>query len=168
MNQSSTSFTVTLFVTLRSLFFGGLFLGFWFFVALLVRRIDLLWKLALPQWTTGPGVLLLVLGLAVSLPCVVVFIGRGRGTPAPFDPPQKFVATGLYRYCRNPMYVGLLLLLAGLALVWHSLAVILLAALLAIAIHSAVVALEEPQLKRRFGQPYLDYCGRVPRWLPRI
>jgi protein-S-isoprenylcysteine O-methyltransferase Ste14 len=168
VDRSPSSFAITLFVALRALFLGGLFLGFWFFAALLTHRLDRLWNLALPQWTALPGTILLALGAAVSLPCVVVFIGRGRGTPAPFDPPQKFVATGLYRYCRNPMYVGLLLMLGGLALIWQSPAVIILAALLAVAIHSAVVALEEPQLKRRFGQPYLDYCGRVPRWLPRI
>jgi protein-S-isoprenylcysteine O-methyltransferase Ste14 len=96
------------------------------------------------------------------------FLVKGRGTPAPIDPPQEMVATGFYRYVRNPMYVGVLLILLGHFL-WFGYWALLIYMLFAfIAVHSFVVLYEEPTLKRKFGEAYVDYLQKVPRWIPRI
>src|SRR5438105_1057960 len=59
------------------------------------------------------GVVLLFTGVTVILRCFVEFIRRGRGTPAPYDPPRELVAAGPYRVVRNPQYVGVFLVAAG-------------------------------------------------------
>jgi protein-S-isoprenylcysteine O-methyltransferase Ste14 len=104
----------------------------------------------------------------------VVFYGwcafdfaRAAGTPAPIDPPKQLVARGLYRYSRNPMYVGVLSLIVAQALWFGSAWLWLYAALLFAAFHSFVVLYEEPTLARSFGAAYQHYRETVPRWLPR-
>jgi len=109
----------------------------------------------------------IVLGAAVAISCMAVFVARGRGTPAPFDPPREFVAQGPYKYVRNPMYVGGLGVLAGFGLYQRSLAIVLFALVFLCCAHLFVVFYEEPGLERRFGQSYLDYKRSVNRWLPR-
>ncbi len=96
------------------------------------------------------------------------FLVQGRGTPAPIDPPKELVATGFYRYVRNPMYVSILLILIGHFLwfgFWSLLAYTVLAFL---ATHLFVSFYEEPTLKRKFGASYENYLKRVPRWIPRF
>ena len=105
-------------------------------------------------------------GLLV-LSCVGWFVVVGRGTPAPFDPPRSFVPGGPYRWVRNPMYLGALLVLVGFGL-WHASGSMVLLALPALALaHLFVVLYEEPTLRRRFGQPYVAYLARVNRWVPK-
>jgi protein-S-isoprenylcysteine O-methyltransferase Ste14 len=113
------------------------------------------------------GLLPMGLGLVVILWCFVDFIRRGRGTPAPYDPPRKLVVAGLYRSVRNPQYVGVLLVAVGEALLTGAVVLLGYAALLAVAYHSFVRYYEEPTLSRLFGQAYTRYCEAVPRWLPR-
>jgi len=96
------------------------------------------------------------------------FTFRGRGTPAPIDPPKVMVAEGLYRFVRNPMYLGALLILLGDVLWFQSLRLLIYAAALTAAFHLFVVFYEEPVLRRKFGSSYEDYCRRVPRWIPRL
>ncbi len=113
------------------------------------------------------GPVLVLLGSAVSLSCVRDFVVRGRGTPAPVDPPKELVVAGLYRYVRNPMYWGGVVILLGHFL-WFGATVLLLYAVLVFAgFHLFVVLYEEPALARRFGASYAAYRARVPRWLPR-
>jgi protein-S-isoprenylcysteine O-methyltransferase Ste14 len=115
--------------------------------------------LAFPLWITGGVVLLWSFWN---------FLVQGRGTPAPIDPPKELVATGFYRYVRNPMYVGVLLILIGHFLwfgYWPLLAYTVLAFLI---VHLFVTLYEEPTLKRKFGAAYEDYLQRVPRWIPRF
>ena len=113
------------------------------------------------------GVVPLGVGIAIIVVCFVEFILRGRGTPAPYDPPRQLVAGGLYRYVRNPQYVGVFLVAFGEALM--SGAVILLAytGFLMIAYNLHVRYYEEPTLTRTFGEAYARYCETVPRWWPR-
>jgi len=80
---------------------------------------------------------------------------------------DDLVTGGVYNLSRNPMYVGNLLLVAGLALASNSLATLLCALLLAIAAYAAIVAAEEHYLRGKFGPAYEAYCRDVPRWLPR-
>jgi protein-S-isoprenylcysteine O-methyltransferase Ste14 len=110
----------------------------------------------------------MVLGGILALACAGAFVARGRGTPAPFDAPSAFVATGPYRYVRNPMYIGGLILLAGLGLYELSLSILLLSLLLFLVVHVFVFLYEEPGLKAKFGVTYSDYCKDVPRWIPKL
>jgi protein-S-isoprenylcysteine O-methyltransferase Ste14 len=124
-----------------------------------------------PHLELGPvryaGVVPLVAGLAIILRCFADFIRRGRGTPAIYDPPRELVVAGLYRYVRNPQYVGVVLVIVGEALLTEMAVLFGYAALMALAYHLFVRCYEEPTLGRLFGEPYARYRQVVPRWLPR-
>lgn len=113
------------------------------------------------------GIALLLCGVAVYLRCAWEFTFTGRGTPGPWDPPRVFVATGLYRLVRNPMYVGVLCMIVGEAVVFRSEAVAEYALIVAVLMHLFVVAYEEPTLRHMFGASYEAYRATVPRWIPR-
>lgn len=107
-------------------------------------------------------------GTATMLWCFWNFTFRGRGTPAPIDPPKELVVSGPYRYVRNPMYAGGILLLLGW-LVWSpSLALVIAPFLFFTATHLFVTTYEEPALKRKFGAAYEEYLQKVPRWIPQF
>jgi protein-S-isoprenylcysteine O-methyltransferase Ste14 len=98
--------------------------------------------------------------------CAWVFTTRGEGTPYPPDPPRKLVISGLYRFVRNPIYLGALAVFIGYAL-WHPSRTLLLCPLIvAVGAHLFVVYYEEPHLRKTFGPAYEEYCRSVPRWLP--
>jgi protein-S-isoprenylcysteine O-methyltransferase Ste14 len=113
------------------------------------------------------GLLPLGLGLAIIVHCFAEFVRRGRGTPAPYDPPRELVVAGLYRFVRNPQYLGVLLVALGEALLAEAPVLLGYAAFLAIAYHLFVQYYEEPTLGRLFGESYARYREAVPRWLPR-
>jgi len=100
--------------------------------------------------------------------CFWDFLVKGHGTPAPIDPPKELVAVGFYRYTRNPMYVGILLVLIGHFLWFGFWNLLVYAVVVFIAFNSFVILYEEPNLKNKFGAVYDDYCRRVPRWIPRL
>jgi protein-S-isoprenylcysteine O-methyltransferase Ste14 len=135
-------------------------------IPLVVIRLDLG-----PRLELGParysGVVPLLVGLVIILRCFVDFVRRGRGTPAIYDPPRELVVAGLYRYVRNPQYVGVVLVVVGQALLTGMVVLFGYAALLAIGYHLFVRYYEEPTLGRLFGEPYARYREAVPRWLPR-
>jgi protein-S-isoprenylcysteine O-methyltransferase Ste14 len=108
----------------------------------------------------------IVVGAAILLRCIWDFARLGRGTLAPVDPPKELVVQGLYRYARNPMYLGVLILLLGEAMLFESVALLEYAAGWFVVIHLVVVLHEEPTLRRRFGESYDVYCRSVRRWLP--
>ncbi len=111
----------------------------------------------------------LALGLAIVTRCVLDFALRGRGTLAPVDPPKKLVVSGLYRYSRNPMYVGVLLILLSEAALCRSRALLIYSAIVTAIFNLWTVFYEEPRLRKSFGSEYEDYCRRIGRWwtLPR-
>lgn len=111
------------------------------------------------------GLLPLLVGIAFYLRCLWDFVVSGKGTPDPAAPPRELVVNGLYRYSRNPMYVGLLLVLIGEGLFFESLLLLLYAALLFFIVHMRVIFYEEPTLQKLFGESYARYCKEVPRWL---
>jgi protein-S-isoprenylcysteine O-methyltransferase Ste14 len=139
-----------------------------------------LWSWLIPGWIAAarhvplalhPSPLALALmaaGALVMLRCVFDFAWSGRGTPAPFDPPRRLVVRGLYRWVRNPMYVGMGLFLVGEALALPAIRRELLAvAAAAWALATAFIRVyEEPTLRRSFGADYAEYCRHVRRWLP--
>lgn len=113
------------------------------------------------------GVGPLAVGFVLLFWCVRDFYVAGKGTLAPWDPPTKLVAVGLYRFSRNPMYVAVLVILVGWALAYRSWALAAYAAGVAIAFHLRVVLWEEPTLARLHEEEWTRYEARVPRWLPR-
>jgi protein-S-isoprenylcysteine O-methyltransferase Ste14 len=115
--------------------------------------------LAVPLWLTGTLLILY---------CSIDVIRRGRGTPAHFDPPKTLLVTGPYRYVRNPIYLGSLLVQLGTILWFGSLLVIPYFLLFIIAYQILIVFFEEPVLRRMFGAAYDEYAKDVPRWIPRL
>lgn len=162
MSRARTAFTA-----LRALVYAIAFFLLWGWLAWRAHLQDHRLGVWLPGWTTGPGIALMAIGAVLALACVATFVVRGRGTPAPFDAPREFVASGPYRWVRNPMYVGGFLLLAGYALCAGSAEALLVAFGMLGAAHLFAVLYEEPALRRRFGATYEAYFRSTPRWLPR-
>ena len=108
-----------------------------------------------------------LLGFGIVVWVSYTFVRFGIGTPVPLDPPDRFIVRGLFRYVRNPMYVGALSILLSEALFFRSAWLLLYAFGLWLALHLFLIVFEEPQLKKRFGESYLTYQRSVPRWLPR-
>jgi protein-S-isoprenylcysteine O-methyltransferase Ste14 len=118
-----------------------------------------------PAGYVVPAAALLGLGSALLLWCVREFYVAGRGTLAPWDPPQRLVMSGPYRVSRNPMYLGVDLVLAGWCTLWSSRTLIIYTALCMIGFHLRVLLAEEPWARQRFGREWEAYRARVPRWL---
>src|SRR5262245_43217060 len=148
-----------------SLAVGAAFFGlqFWLLPQWLGFRVEMAgaahwrWLAALPS----------VLGFAIALRCIWDFGWTGRGTPAPFVPPQRLVVVGFYRYVRNPMYVGFAAGWVGLWIVFgHADPVAITPRS-----HSACICscffYEESTLRKKFGTDYEEYCANVNRWVPR-
>jgi len=154
------------FTALRALLYMTGFALLWGWPALTVRRFDQDLGVLLPSWTGLLGIILMVLGTTLVMRCAAAFIVKGRGTPASFDPPREFVASGSYRYVRNPMYVGGVVLLTGFGFYHRSISMVVFSFFVWLLIHFFVVLVEEPGLARRFGHTYLSYKKSVPRWLP--
>ncbi len=114
------------------------------------------------------GGVLIVLGLALVVWTVKLFVTVGKGTLAPWDPTTELVVRGPYRHVRNPMITGVACILAGGATFFGSWSLlILLGAFVAVnAVYFPLI--EEPGLARRFGAEYESYRANVPRWLPRL
>jgi len=113
------------------------------------------------------GVLLIAAGTPVVLDSFVRFAVQGLGTPAPVFPTRHMVVTGLYRYVRNPMYVGVFTVICGQGLLLGDVRVFAYAAFVWGLFYLFVLGYEEPKLRRSFGDEYGEYSVNVPGWLPR-
>jgi protein-S-isoprenylcysteine O-methyltransferase Ste14 len=122
---------------------------------------------AMPGVVRLVGAALVAAGTAVVVDSFARFALQGRGTPAPVAPPQDLVVTGLYRYVRNPMYVGVVAAILGQVLIFGDPRLLVYAATVAAVFHSWVVLYEEPRLALRFGESYHRYRAGVRRWWPR-
>jgi protein-S-isoprenylcysteine O-methyltransferase Ste14 len=118
--------------------------------------------------TFGLGLALLAVGGAIYAWCVWDFATFGRGTPAPIDAPKKLVVRGLYRYTRNPMYLGVLTVILGWAALYAAPALVGYALVVGLGFHLFIVLYEERHLRRAFGREYEAYCAGAGRWLPRL
>lgn len=110
-----------------------------------------------------------VIGIGVAIYLYTAFWSfavMGGGTPAPIDPPKILVVKGLHRYVRNPMYIGVLLAVAGQTWLFHSSNLLTYLVCLAIGFHLFVLLYEEPTLHSMFGAEYDRYRAAVPRWIP--
>jgi protein-S-isoprenylcysteine O-methyltransferase Ste14 len=119
-------------------------------------------------WGSVAGLALVAVGLVLAVWTIRLFATEGKGTLAPWDPTSKLVVRGPYRHVRNPMISGVAFILAGEALLVGSTALALWFAAFA-AVNAVYIPLvEEPGLRRRFGEDYDIYREHVPRWLPRL
>jgi protein-S-isoprenylcysteine O-methyltransferase Ste14 len=114
------------------------------------------------------GVILLAAGLFALVQAFVRFVVEGLGTPAPIAAPERLVVGGLYRYVRNPMYVAVLTVIVGQALILGQLVLLPYAAAFWVITAAFVRWYEEPALTRRFGADYEAYRRAVPAWRPRL
>jgi protein-S-isoprenylcysteine O-methyltransferase Ste14 len=112
------------------------------------------------------ALLLLALGVGLYLWCAGAFTFIGKGTPAPIDAPTALVVQGPYRWVRNPMYLAVLLVILGQALVFRASLLVGYALLFWLVVHTFVIVVEEPSLHDQFGCSYDAYLRRVPRWIP--
>ena len=120
------------------------------------------------QATRAVGILLIVLGLPGLVDSFVRFALQGLGTPAPIAPTQNLVVTGLYRYVRNPIYVAVVAIILGQAILFGDWRVAIYGVFMWLAFHVFVLAYEEPVLAETFGAQYEEFRANVPRWIPRL
>jgi len=114
------------------------------------------------------GAALIAVGTPALLDSFARFALQGLGTPAPIFPTRHLVVTGLYRHVRNPMYVGVVSVIAGQGLLLGSARVLEYGVLVWMAFSLFVIGYEEPTLRRTFGAEYERFCANVPRWIPRL
>jgi protein-S-isoprenylcysteine O-methyltransferase Ste14 len=153
----------------------GSFVFFWVAPAMVAGYVPWLltgWRVEAPLLgvTAGRplGYLLVIAGTAVVVESFCRFALKGLGTPAPIAPTTHLVVSGLYRFVRNPMYVGVLAVVLGQALILGRAVLVGYAVFLWAAFSAFVVLYEEPALERRFGASYTEYRANVRRWLPRL
>lgn len=151
-----------------SMVVGAAFFALWFW--LLPGWLGFRVKAAQAEHWRWAAAIPSILGFAVALRCMWDFGWTGRGTPAPFIPPRRLVVVGLYRYVRNPMYVGFAAGWIGLWIVFGhaTMPMIVTVAAVALGVHLFVVLYEEPTLRGKFGADYEEYCRNVRRWWPRL
>ncbi|MFO0550902.1 MAG: isoprenylcysteine carboxylmethyltransferase family protein [Polyangiaceae bacterium] len=133
-------------------------------VPILLARQDAHWGAA----RLAVGALLAASGWAIVVWTVVLFSRRGRGTLAPWNPTNALVIEGPFSHVRNPMISGVAAAAAGVAIAAGSWRAGAWAVGFVVVNHIYFIALEEPGLRRRFGEPYIAYARAVPRWLPRL
>lgn len=130
------------------------------------------WQVRSPEFAhpiaQGIGAAMAALGTLFLLDSFARFALQGLGTPAPIAPPKHLVVSGLYRYVRNPMYVGVVSAILGQALMFASPALLIYAAITWLAFHIFVAGYEEPTLRETFGAQYEEFCRNVRRWIPRL
>lgn len=118
--------------------------------------------------TRAVGVLLILIGLPGLVDSFARFALQGLGTPAPVAPTKNLVVTGLFRYVRNPIYVAVVAIILGQAMLFGDWGLVPWGALLWLGFHLFVLAYEEPTLQHAFGAEYEAYRANVPRWIPRV
>jgi protein-S-isoprenylcysteine O-methyltransferase Ste14 len=158
---------------------GWAILGTGVFLVLAPGTFDVL----VPWWISGwrvhaafPGFAAIrVLGwllIAAAVPIVLESFARfalqGVGTPAPVFPTRRLVVSGFYRYVRNPMYVAVVSIVLGQAMVFGDVRVLAYGMVAWLVTHLFVLFYEEPTLRRTFGVEYKNYCSHVRRWVPRL
>lgn len=111
------------------------------------------------------GTIVFLIGLLIMLWCIISFAVKGRGTLSPVDPTKKLVISGLYYFSRNPMYLGVILILIGEAVFFQSANLWGYLLFVFVAFNIFVIHVEEPRLRKDFGEEYNLYCQKVRRWI---
>lgn len=136
--------------------------------AVLVPWLITRWHGDAPAAAQVVGVGAVVAGTLLVVAAFAQFVVEGRGTPAPVAPTEELVVGGLYRWVRNPMYLGVSTAIAGQAMMFASAGVGLWLAAFVLATTTFTVVYEEPTLRRTYGGSYDAYVAAVPRWRPRL
>ncbi|HTV15579.1 MAG TPA: isoprenylcysteine carboxylmethyltransferase family protein [Acidobacteriaceae bacterium] len=165
MRRTSAAFFSTAFFFLAPGFVAGL-VPFW------ING----WRWSAPVWEPQPvrrwaqaiGAAMIALGLIALVECFARFVHKGHGTPAPPMPTDTLVVSGLYRYVRNPMYLGVFAMSAGQGLLFGNAGTLVYAACVWVVFTVFVQVYEEPTLRRTYGTEYFLYCTHVRRWWPRL
>lgn len=152
---------------LAAIFLGTVFIG----IPLLLVFLNNYFRL--PVYTNlylkFAGVLFIATGLGVVTYSTIIHIKTGRITPLPIiEGPKQFIINGLYKYCRNPMYLSEICIFLGLFFLLGNVLLFFYPILVFLTIHVFVVYVEEPELRRIFKEQYVRYTKKVPRWIPRI
>lgn len=152
---------------LRNLFFTalqpGLVVGLFPYMILKNERPELFdVKFGLLQYF---GIFLFVIGAVILFDCIVRFAVQGEGTLSPADPTRKLVISGLYKYSRNPMYWGVMLMLIGEGMFFESGGLWIYTTFIFIAFNLFIRLVEEPRLRKDFGEEYDTYRKKVRRWI---
>jgi protein-S-isoprenylcysteine O-methyltransferase Ste14 len=147
----------------------GLIVGLVFFIFLPYVFVLLNNRLSLPVYSNDflklSGVLLIIVGIIIFVYCSGLFIILGRSTPVPVEPPKKLIVSGLYKYTRNPIYLGYFMIFLGEFLFFGQLLLLIYFFLTIVKINLYVIYYEEPILKKRFGKSYEEYLKKIPRWI---
>lgn len=114
------------------------------------------------------GLMILLIGLVTMILTIRMFIQLGKGTLAPWSPTRKLVVFGLYRYVRNPMILGVSLILLGESILFRSYRIAVWLVIFFLTNHFYFLLFEEPGLEKRFWREYVEYKRNVPRWIPRL
>lgn len=107
----------------------------------------------------------MLVGTCILFYSIYLFATIGHGTLSPLDPTKNLVQTGLYKYSRNPMYVGVMLILLSECLLFQNQHLLNYTLAVFILFNIFIIFVEEPRLVREFGQDYANYCKQVRRWL---
>lgn len=111
------------------------------------------------------GAIVFVIGFVIMLSCIISFAVKGQGTLSPADPTRRLVISGLYRFSRNPMYVGVTMILIGEAIFFQSVYLWIYSLSVFLAFNIFIMLHEEPRLRKDFGEEYNRYCQNVRRWI---
>ena len=127
------------------------------------------WRLSTPiaPWRYL-GLLMLLAGIIPLADSITRFVREGHGTPEPLHPTETLVISGLYRYVRNPMYLGVFLMVFGQAAFLANRQIAFYGLGAVVIVNLFVLFYEEPTLRARYGAQYDDYCRSVGRWIPRL
>ena len=119
-------------------------------------------------WTMIAGIILLIPGASLLIWTWIQFL-LARGTPVPINPPQELITDGLYAYSRNPMLLGIFMIVFGTGLLSGSLSLTLFfAPLFVLFFYFQVTLVEEKEMELKFGKDYLEYKKKVARFFPKI
>jgi len=155
-----------------SFFLQTVFVGF-ILIGIPIFLISLNNYLNLPAYHNvyykSVGTIFIAIGLGAVIYSAILHLKTGRTTPLPvIEQPKRFIVNGLYKYCRNPMYLSEIFIFLGLFFLFGHLLLLLYPLLFFLIIHVFVVYAEEPELRKRFGEQYVKYTKKVPRWIPKI
>lgn len=120
------------------------------------------------SWNIVAGIVFILLGLILMAKTIRLFITVGQGTLAPWNPTQRLVVRGVYRYVRNPMITGVWCILLGESVIFGSPWLLGWFGIFAAVNMIYIPLVEEPGLVKRFGDDYRLYKQNVPRWIPRL
>lgn len=116
------------------------------------------------NWYNYIGIFITFIGLLIVFYCIFDFAIKGKGTLSPADKTKQLVISGFYKYSRNPIYVGVVLILIGETFFFISIELAIYTFIVFVGFHFFVIFVEEPRLKKDFKEQYTQYIHNINRW----